>query len=83
MGTLRASELTQAIETAFADEWLRLRGTALPAAGGEERRMLFVAVANGVLGYLAANERDFISSITFDRNEGESWGVDSLDLNIS
>lgn len=80
---LTAPGLTKAIEKAFADEWFRLRQTPLPAAGGDDRRMLFVAVATGVLAYLSSNQDDFINSITFEQNAGDSWSVDAVDLNIT
>lgn len=48
--------MAAAIEQAFADELSARKGTQLPDASAEERRMLFAAIARGVLGYLDDNE---------------------------
>jgi hypothetical protein len=48
--------MAAAIEQAFADELSARKGTQLPDASAEERRMLFAAIARGVLGYLNDNE---------------------------
>lgn len=48
--------MADAIEQAFADELSKRKGTSLPDASAEERRMLFAAIARGVLGYLHDNE---------------------------
>jgi hypothetical protein len=48
--------MAAAIEQAFGDELAARKGTQLPDASAEERRMLFAAIARGVLGYLHDNE---------------------------
>jgi hypothetical protein len=48
--------MASAIEDAFAAELWALKGITLPEGSQQERRMLFCAIAQGVLGYLAANE---------------------------
>jgi hypothetical protein len=65
-GTVAAwGGMAAAIEDAFRDELLERKGTQLPDSSQEERRMLFAAIARGVLGYLHDNEsqmRIFIGS---------------------
>jgi hypothetical protein len=50
--------MAEAIEQAFGAELLALKGTPLPEASRDERHMLFAAIAQGVLGYLHANQSD-------------------------
>jgi hypothetical protein len=50
--------MAEAIEQAFGAELLALKGTSLPDASKDERHMLFAAIAQGVLGYLHANQPD-------------------------
>jgi hypothetical protein len=50
--------MAAAIENAFRDEQLARKGTELPDTSKEERRMLFAAIARGVLGYLHDNQSD-------------------------
>lgn len=54
--------LTAYIEDAMQEEWQSARGEDLPTAGAEDRRILFAAVAKGVLRYLYAHRADLISS---------------------
>ena len=50
------NSMAQAIETAFANELMTLKGQALPDFATEERRMLFCAIAQGVLAHLHDND---------------------------
>jgi hypothetical protein len=50
-----SGSLAEGIENAFAGELLAVKGVALPDVGVQERRILFCAIAQGVLEYLAAN----------------------------
>jgi hypothetical protein len=47
--------MAEAMEQAFQDEWNTVKGEPLPAGGEEERKILFAAVAQGVLSYLSDN----------------------------
>jgi len=58
--------MAEAIENAFAAELLEKKGTQLPASSALERRMLFCAIAQGVLGYLQANETDLGVTVDLD-----------------
>jgi hypothetical protein len=50
-----AGSLAEQIETAFASELLAVKGVPLPDVGIPERRILFCAIAQGLLEYLAAD----------------------------
>jgi hypothetical protein len=79
-----ANSMAQAIEQAFADEWQAVKGTPLPEGDPTDRRLLFVAIARGVLGYLEANQDQTIANIRLDDGDGfsQTWNVTALDLNI-
>jgi hypothetical protein len=80
---LRPSELTQQIDAAFAAEWARTKDIPLPAAGAEDRRLLFAAVARGLLEYLKEHQGDAFDSITLrDVGDPKTWTVTDTELNI-
>lgn len=51
--------MAEAMEVALGQEWLQLKGTALPMQGEEDRRLLFVAIAQGVVKHLRDNADAF------------------------
>jgi len=53
--------LADLIEGAFAAELYALKGEELPETGRDERRVLFAAVAQAVLVYLASNRDDLVA----------------------
>lgn len=57
------NSMAAAIEQAFADGLLALKGTTLPASSADERHLLFAAIAQGVLSYLQAHEHDLTITI--------------------
>jgi hypothetical protein len=59
-GAAYAGSLGEAIEAAFAGELYALRATALPETGAEDRRVLFSAIAQGVLQYLSRHRLDLV-----------------------
>jgi hypothetical protein len=64
--------MTAFIELAMQEEWLAARGEALPAdgPGAIDRRVLFAAVAKGVLRYLHAHRQDLLTSPMVDDGTG-------------
>lgn len=64
--SLRPSELTDAIQAAFEDEWRAVKGGSPPGAGTEDRRLLFAAVARGLLQYLDSHQNEVLKEITFE-----------------
>jgi hypothetical protein len=85
MPTLTPADLAAAIDTAFQEVWQFHKGFPVPASDPTDRQILFLAIARGVLKYLADNQNAVINSITL--NEGSdtnvSYGVPALGLNIS
>jgi len=69
--SLDVTGMTAAIEAAFATEWAKSKpNMALPAAGQEDRRMLFAAVARGILEYLKDHEDEIFKTITIEEGAG-------------
>jgi hypothetical protein len=77
--SLSPQELTDWIESAFEAEWARTKTIPLPAAGGEDRRLLFAAVAHGVLEYLKAKDSQTLKTITLQ----PTTGGDSTKYNVT
>jgi hypothetical protein len=82
---LRPDALTDAIDAAFQAEWVRQNSSPLPAAGSQDRRLLFAAVARGLLTYLDAHEGDLLKSIDMRVSGGDerTYTVTKTDLDIS
>lgn len=64
------NSLAAAIERAFAQELLELKGATLPDSSAQERRMLFCAIAQGVLGYLSAHQSELRVSVDLGSGTG-------------
>lgn len=78
-----ANSMAEAIENALQSEWQTVKGSALPSAGADDRKILFVAIAQGVLGYLKANQAELISTITLQTaSVTVESTVTDLELNI-
>lgn len=82
---LEVTRMTEAIEAAFKKEWQRVKGTPLPEAGSEDRRLLFAAVARGILEYLKDHENEILNSFTVkDPSDTRIlYTVEKVDLNVS
>ena len=58
------NSMAAAMENAFQQEWLKVMGTALPEVGQEWRRMIFAAIAQGVVRHLVDNREAFEIGVT-------------------
>lgn len=54
-----ADSMAEEIENALKMEWLAIKKELLPDAGKADRRLLFAAIAQGVLSYLKKHDPDF------------------------
>jgi len=78
------SELTDAMQQAFKNEWLAVKKSPMPEGGGEDRRLLFAAVARGLLEYVEAHQNEVLTSITFqDTDQSVTHTVTGADININ
>lgn len=78
---LKSTELTDAIETAFQAVWLEVKKS--PATGPpEDRRILFEAVARGLLAYLKEHEELITSLSVKDGGAAKTLQVEVTKLGI-
>jgi hypothetical protein len=79
--SLTPNGLADAIESAFEMVWGQLKpDDPFPADGKPDRRVLFRAIARGLLTYLEAHEGDFISTIDLDDIGGGTFDVGNVAL---
>jgi hypothetical protein len=80
-----SGSLAEAIENAMKAEWQTVKGEPMPDTDPKDRRILFVAIAQGVLGYLNAHANDAINTIEFDTGAGttDTLSIESVDFNVS
>jgi hypothetical protein len=81
MPQLTPSALTARIEAEFETVWERSRGP-LSSAGADDRRLLFAAVAGGVLAYLKANEDWVIDSLRVREAGGDERTLTVTDATL-
>jgi hypothetical protein len=62
MPKLSADSLAAEFEDAMQAEWVAVKGTSLSSAGEEDRRILFAAIARGLLKFLTDNRSDIETS---------------------
>jgi hypothetical protein len=81
---LRPSALTDAIDEAFREEYARDHPNPLPEAGSQDRRLLFAAVARGLLRYLETHEDEIFKTLTLRIQGGDehTYTVTDTDLDI-
>ncbi|MBN1439683.1 MAG: hypothetical protein JW929_09760 [Anaerolineales bacterium] len=75
-----SGSLAEAMEQAMDKEWQAVKGTALPSAGADDRKLLWAAIANGILNYLKAHEDEIVKTVTLDSSAADT--VTALELNI-
>jgi len=77
--------LAQAIENAMKAEWQAVKGEPMPDTDPTDRRILLLAIARGVLGYLEDHQADAVNSITDHIGPGpiSTRTIDSVDFNIA
>ena len=74
------NSLAEAIEEAFASELFALKGATLPDSSAQERHMLFCAIAQGVLGYLHANQDQLTVTVDLGSGDGQlsfDWATEA------
>jgi hypothetical protein len=73
------------MEGAMEEEWRVAKGVPLPGVGLEDRRLLFAAIARGVLAYLKTNQNGIFKTITFEDISGQRvmHKLQAADLDIN
>jgi hypothetical protein len=64
--------MAEAIENALAREYEAVKAEPFPSYGVEDRRMLFTAIAQGVIKHLTENMSAFTVSVEVQQVTGES-----------
>jgi hypothetical protein len=72
--------LAKAVEDAMDDLLFRTKGAHLPEEGREDRRLLFAAVARGVLKYLSDHQGALRAKVTVT---GAAGTFDVKDFNLA
>jgi hypothetical protein len=82
---LKPGELADEIEHAFESVWGQLKpDDPFPSDGRADRRVLFLAVARGLLTYLENKQNETLSTLqlVLSHNIPDTYIVEALDLNI-
>jgi hypothetical protein len=66
------NSMAEAMEQAFKSEWLLVKDMPLPETGEADRKILFAAIAQGVLHYLEDHKTDIQTSKVKDTIDGHS-----------
>jgi len=56
------SSLASYMDTAMKNEWLAVKGESLPEQGAADRQILFAAIAQGVMKFLADHLGDLVTT---------------------
>jgi hypothetical protein len=82
--TALADSMALAMDDAMADAYQKLKGSALPDKAKDDRRMLFVAIARGMLSYLQDHHNEIFATMNLTPSGGNpiDFQVNSVSLNI-
>ena len=78
---LVANDLANAMMDQLDDAWQIVKGEPIPSPPGDDARIMFLAIARGLLRYMEQHQNETIKSIAL--GGGSSINVTSLDLNIT
>ena len=78
---LVASDLADAMVAQLDEAWKIVKGEDFPGGSRDDARIMFLAVARGLLIYMEQHQNDTVSSVTL--GGGSSQNVTALNLNIS
>lgn len=76
---LDAGDLAQAMTDELDEAWRFVKGEDFPGDSREDARIMFVAIARGLLLYLEAHKTDMVNTIQF--SGGSPITVTSVDIN--
>jgi hypothetical protein len=84
---LKPGDMADAIETAFQTLWPTYRpDEPFPSDSVNERRLLFLAIAQGILTYLNTHEDEMFSTIDLSGGglvASTQYNVDTVDLDVN
>ena len=71
-----AASMAEAMDKAFLEEWRAVKGTALSGLGEEDRRILLVAIAQGVVAHLQQHAEAIRVEVNVTDTQGEGRAVE-------
>jgi hypothetical protein len=77
---LVASELADAMVAQLDEAWKIVKGEDFPGGSRDDAKIMFLAVARGLLIYMEQHQNDAVSTIAL--GGGSAVNVTSLNLNI-
>jgi hypothetical protein len=77
---LIANDMANAMVDQLDEAWQQVKGEPFPGGSRDDARIMFLAVARGLLIYMEAHQNDTISSIAL--GGGSAQTVNSMNLNI-
>lgn len=77
---LIADELADAMMNQLDEAWLLVKGQPIPNTPGEDAKVMFLAIARGLLSFMEQHQNDMVSSVAL--GGGSAVTVNSLNLDI-
>ncbi|MDY6979909.1 MAG: hypothetical protein SV201_08515 [Pseudomonadota bacterium] len=66
------NSMAAAMEQAFRDEWNLVKDVPIPEAGEQDRKIMFAAIAQGVLDYLYSHRNEIPTTNQHDTSGGHT-----------
>jgi hypothetical protein len=77
---LVAEDLANAMMDQLDEAWELVKGDPIPSPPGEDAKIMFLAIARGLLIYMEQHQNDMVSTVAL--GGGGAVNVTSLNLNI-
>jgi len=77
---LIANDLANAMMNQLDEAWQIVKGEPIPSPPGDDARVMFLAIARGLLIYMEQHQNDMVSSVAL--GGGSAVNVNSLNLDI-
>lgn len=79
-----SGSLAEAIDTAMKKEWEAVKNEPMPDTDPRDRRILFVAIAQGLLTYLNDHPADILNSLDYrdGSNTVRNLPIESVDVDV-
>jgi hypothetical protein len=77
---LIADHLADAMLAQMDEAWLLVKGEPIPNPPGLDAKVMFLAIARGLLSYMEQHQNDMVSSVAL--GGGSAVNVNSLNLDI-
>ena len=78
---LVANDLANAMVDQLDEAWQIVKGEPFPGGSRDDAKVMFLAIARGLLSYMEQHQNDTIKTIAL--GGGSAVNVTSLDLNIT